>query len=565
MGQFRSHRFLHQSHETSLLDVLVRAAPSDKDALRWQHKAQIATLLVCSFFSFMAGIGATPLNVTVEAGVAETVREMTVSPLQIVPHLNGEAVPATPPLYHWLACGVSELIGVVSVVTVRLPSALLAAGLALMVYRSASLLYGLSTGFVAGMILVSTYCFFFAARLGTPEILAAFSVFLGLMAMWGFLPKPRFLLGAAVAATLLAGGLPTWLVLLVFMACWIGSGGDQPGLAPRSVAIAGLIGTGVGFLWYAAVFLSMGLESREFLTELTRQSVRVWSEGRPLGNWLIRIGLDMAPWIYLMPVLIAGYIHFRRKLPFPPRIRALVVGIVLCFLTLCAFPGRETHDLLPFYAPLALLAARGLDMANRDRKLHRLLDVAGALLVLWGVAALVILPGSYSVAIGWLLLAVLVAVACGVGILCLSVDVRQKPRIVILAFAVALIVPLYFGEAAPSIEQKGEELAFVGNEIGALVSPQDPIVGVAREGEPLISFASGRTIPFVETWDRLETVLPIARSQTRTRGWWSAPKTRAGRYALVREDQVGPMTGDDVRLVKQWRLMDGEVWHLYRW
>ncbi len=565
MAESRSHRFLRQSHETSLLDLLVQAAPSNTDAQRWQHKAQIATLLICSFFSFMAGIGAAPLNVSNEASVAETVREMTVSPVQIVPHLNGEAQLATPPLYHWLACGVSELIGVVSVVTVRLPSALLAAGLALMVYRAASLLYGLSTGFVAGMILVSTCCFFFEARLGTPEILIAFCVFLGLMAIWGLLPKPRFLLGVAVAGTLLAGGLPMWLVLLLFMGCWVWSGGETPGLAPRSVAIAGLLGTGVGLLWYAAVILAMGSESGGVLTELAEGSGRAWSGGRSLGNWLARIGLDMAPWIYLMPVLIAGYIRFRRKLPFPPRIRALVAGIVLCFLALCALPSRESHDLLPLYAPLALLAARGLDLANRDRKLHRLLDVAGALLVLWGIAALVILPGSYSVAIGWLLVAVLVAVACGVAILCLSVDARQKPRVVILAFAVALIVPLYFGEVAPALEQKGVELAFVGNEIGALVSAQDPLVGVAREGEPLISFASGRTIPFVETWDRLETVLPRARAQARTRGWWSAPKTQAGRYALVREDQVGPMTGDDVRLVKQWRLTDGDVWHLYRW
>jgi 4-amino-4-deoxy-L-arabinose transferase-like glycosyltransferase len=107
----------------------------------------------------------------------------------VVPTLNGHLFPDKPVLYYWLALIVSKLAGGVSEWTLRLPTALGASGVVLVTFLIGKTFYDRRSGFLAGVILATSYRLFWEARFLRLDTVLSFFLLLGLY-FWG---SPRLL------------------------------------------------------------------------------------------------------------------------------------------------------------------------------------------------------------------------------------------------------------------------------------------------------------------------------------------------------------------------------------
>ena len=548
---------LQRSREQSPLDVLLLPAEPGSEAWKRQRRSQVLTLLGACVVSFFIAIGAPSIELSAESRLAESVREMAESGDILIPHLNGEPCLAIPPLYVWLGWLASFAWGDVTAASVRFPSALAGVALVLLAYAAGRRLWGPATGFVAGMTLLSTYCVCRVARTGTPEMLLAVIVFLGIMAMLELLPRPRLWLGVAFALSMLAGGPLGPIVLLIFGMAFSSGEGRWTPVRSKGELVACVAGVGVGLLWYLAASLRLnGLGPPvEGMSDLEYLWVILAGTGmRPRPSWyyLERIWTDMAPWIYLAPLLIVGYMRLRRKLPMTPQISGLTWGVLGTLVYLSVLPFKQFQSQMLVCPVLALMFARGLRLAESDRRMHIAFDVVGVVMVLWGLSSFAVLRSIFVVSERWLLLQMILLIAGGVGILCLAAERRQRPRAVILAMSLVLTAPILFGQIVPVAKTHGRELVSIGKEVGHLVPGDGRLVSVAPEPEPLFSFGSRQTIRNVRSWDALPpSVVPGQQGRKR--------------YVLAREDAVGRPPFDGAENVQTWRLQRGVVWRLWRW
>ena len=168
--------------------MLLMAYEPGSEAWDRQRRSQIITLLGAAVLCFAVAVGSPSIELDSEARVAESVREMAESGDLLIPHLCGEPHLVLPPLYPWLARLTSWIHGDVTVTTVRIPSVLAGIALVFMVYETGRRLWAPSSGFMAGMLLMTTCCVCRVARTGNPEIVLACAIFPGIMAMLGVLP-----------------------------------------------------------------------------------------------------------------------------------------------------------------------------------------------------------------------------------------------------------------------------------------------------------------------------------------------------------------------------------------
>jgi 4-amino-4-deoxy-L-arabinose transferase-like glycosyltransferase len=102
----------------------------------------------------------------------------------LFPRLNGELYISKPPLIYWLAAEVSWLFGTVNEWTVRLPSAMAASAIAIVIYRYMRTRFGAWPALFAVQLLIANVSFaMFARRAEIEMLLTALCFFSFLSAM----------------------------------------------------------------------------------------------------------------------------------------------------------------------------------------------------------------------------------------------------------------------------------------------------------------------------------------------------------------------------------------------
>src|SRR3989338_999808 len=319
----------------------------------------VTILTVLCLFLYLPCLGNRDLWGSVEPEYAEVAREAVVDGHWIIPHYNGEVYTIKPPVYPWLIALVSIPVGDVTEFTARLPSALSALSMVLVVYLLGKELASQRVGLIAALILASSPQFYKSAcmvridmplALFTTSSLAAF--YLGIVRT----KNVYCLLGwfFAALATMIKGPLITaMMALIVFLYLY----------SRKALKLLATPMTLLGAFIFAATIAG-------WLLSAYQEGGYSYIEG--LYSWLISYAtnefhpksfyfylpelLGLGPWALLIPVAIFTFYKNNAEELRLPCIWFLVMLLILSMIT-----SKHSRYLLPLYPAAALLAAVPLD------------------------------------------------------------------------------------------------------------------------------------------------------------------------------------------------------------
>jgi len=308
------------------------------------------------------------------------VQQMVEHGMYLFPLENGRSPMYKPPLFHWTAAAIDQLIGAttVSAFNLRLPSALYAtAGVALTMLFVQGIL-GINAAVLAGLTLAGSYQYVTQGRLGRVDMALSFFEALALFSfLWWIRRNPasesrsprramQFVCAAALALGVLAKGPVGAILPLAAMGIFLLAerrlGETIRRLSPTAAVLAALASVS----WYAACYLNGRY------TFLSRQ-LRSENLGRFFGTlgtmapsyYLHPLLLNSTPLSLLVPIAVIAALLFRSRSPAAsagqPESEALravrLCGIfwllTVLFFSVAAYKRRAY--LLPLWPPAAVM------------------------------------------------------------------------------------------------------------------------------------------------------------------------------------------------------------------
>lgn len=276
----------------------------------------------------------------------------------VVPHLNGEVFIDKPPLLFWLIAIPSSIYGAVTPLLARWPSAFSAWMGVIILFFWGKRIYGTTqSGLIAGGVLLSSYQYFFQARLAKTDTLLCFFILLSLYFFtlgYGEVRARRYLfyglsffsMGLGVLTKGPFGLFPPFIMISVFLI----KEGRWRILISREF-ILGYIILALTVLPWIFLFISrVGLEQYIALVKgnqiLTRRA--------PIYFYFIEIWGQFFPWSLLLPFLFFYLWKERNRLWHSGESFFLIWFFVL-FTLLTLFKYKASRYLLPALPPLALM------------------------------------------------------------------------------------------------------------------------------------------------------------------------------------------------------------------
>jgi 4-amino-4-deoxy-L-arabinose transferase-like glycosyltransferase len=316
---------------------------------------------------------------------ALVVRGLRTGDAVLLPRTDGGALPAKPPLFHWLAALALDAGVRPDELAIRLPSVLLGGVGVGATAGVAAWAMGPTAGVLSGAVLASAFEWMRAATQSrvdmTLTVLLVAAVGAGLAVARGAAGRGVARVGwlCAAAAVLAKGPVGVVLPALVVAADALVRGRPtalRAVLDPVGVAAAAVVCVG----WYALAWRSGGnaFATRQLLQENVQRFVGWGSVAHRHGMlyYLPALAGGLLPWTLALP---AAWRRWRAHRGDVEGALAVWIAVVLGFFLLAA--GKRSVYLLPLYPPLAMLLGAGLADAAGRRATH-----AGALV---GVALLV--------------------------------------------------------------------------------------------------------------------------------------------------------------------------------
>jgi 4-amino-4-deoxy-L-arabinose transferase-like glycosyltransferase len=317
-------------------------------------------------------LAAPPIGTHGEAREGLVVQHVVDHGRWILPLRNGE-VPSKPPLFHWIAAGASRIVGATDI-AVRMPSALAAWLVLLLVYGVGVAAGGRVTAWLAVGALGGMHTFFESASEARVDMLFTAGVTCALVAFlrwerhgdaWA-----RTACYVAVAAAVLtkgpAGAVLPGLVIVAFLARERRLDLLRALWAPRLAA-----GVALGVVgWYALATWVGGTDFlarqifHENLDRFVGRGVFGMHGGRSRLAMVENLATDLLPWNL---VLVFAAVAWWRGARADATGRFLHTWwmVILAFFT--AAYGKRGVYLLPLYPAIALLAGRALAGLVADR------------------------------------------------------------------------------------------------------------------------------------------------------------------------------------------------------
>ena len=379
-------------------DTLRSSPPLATEPRRWQ----LVWLWLAAGAMLVATLGLEPVRRSQEARVLVTAREMLGAPLQhwLVPRCNGEVRLRKPPLAYWAsaasfaALGVNEFNG-------RLPMALAGWLMVGLTYFVGRWTFGARAGLFAAAVLCTCMGFLNYMRLAETDALPALFVTAAVYATWrGYakfttaddVPARRarsacWFVAAGVASGLAVmgkgppGAYP-FLFLLVLGAIerrWRAIGWGIACSLPAALVVAAP--------WFAYVL------SQPSAAQIAADFKNSAGGGKGHHEWFFeyfpRLLALAAPWSGLLGLALAFAAWERRD----PRVRGLIIWVLVILVPLCLWGNKQPHYLLPILPPLMVLIGALVDrgLFGTDQRLRGWTrGVLVATVVVVALAALVV-------------------------------------------------------------------------------------------------------------------------------------------------------------------------------
>lgn len=365
-------------------------------------------ILVAAMATVFIRLGATDLLAPDEpryALVAEEVRAWTHDWRgTVLLHLHDHPYTQKPPIFFWLAALAGAPGGRVDEVAARLPSAV--AGVATIAATMAlgTLLFGRSTGTLAGLLLLTTIDWSYRARTAHLDTLLALFETLALLAFWrteSSRAQGRSVrrgdiawLHAALGLAILTKGPVGFAVPLLAIAAYLGWERRLRDLTSLCPAWALAVSIGPGLLWItAAIALApAGFFDAAVVDNLFGRAVEGTAHARPFWFYLQKSPGDLLPWALLLPITLAVGRRALRDPADGSGWRFLIAWIATTLLLFSAISGKRVRYLLPIEPAFALLFATTLARTLGPRGMRRIAIAAGAVAVGQVVAYIAVMP-----------------------------------------------------------------------------------------------------------------------------------------------------------------------------
>jgi 4-amino-4-deoxy-L-arabinose transferase-like glycosyltransferase len=344
-------------------------------------------LTAICLLTFFAGLGRSAIGDSDEAFYAESAREMIESGDWVTPHYNYEYRFQKPILYYWLVATTYFAAGT-DEAAARFPSALAGLALTLLTYFCGRRWFSERIGLLAGVIVGTSFGYFYIARASLPDLPLAFFIALATFTLSeGVLGPPEtsdaargstsasrrlWLLaaGAAMALAVLTKGpvgvaLPLIVVLplaLLEGKQWRPSGQGWFGVRWTDMLLAAAVFLAIALPWFIAMVGTHGTAylNRFFIGEnLERFATERYNERRSFGFYIPIVlgGLGTwAPFVFLWIPFGLKWLRRERKLSQVEWRVALWAMVPFLFYTLSI--GKQPRYILPILPPLALFVGR---------------------------------------------------------------------------------------------------------------------------------------------------------------------------------------------------------------
>jgi 4-amino-4-deoxy-L-arabinose transferase-like glycosyltransferase len=304
-----------------------------------------------------------------EARPPEVARNMVESGNWIHPMIQGDPYLTKPPLYAWTVAALFRLTGQRSVMMARLPAAVSALLVLMILYAWGRRTVAPGWAYTACIVLALSFRFVWHARLSEIDMMLTLWTTLSLLLFFdGFQSSGRrstiMLIAAHVALGLgfLTKGHTALIVVLGTLVVY---------------AIVAKKGAWVRRPAFWTGFAASVLIALPWFVEIAR--LRGWTWGwlgdtvpggqhrKPFWFYLASVPAGMFPWTLLLPFALA--LPFRRELRQHQRVLSLAfVWFVTGFAAFSILPAKQSHYLLPYYPALAILTASVLGAALAPAK-----------------------------------------------------------------------------------------------------------------------------------------------------------------------------------------------------
>lgn len=312
---------------------------------------------------------------------AEVAREMIRSGDWMVPRYNGEVYIDKPPLLFWLIAIPSWFYGSVTPLIARFPSALSAwIGVVILFFWGRRIYGTIQSGLISGGLLLTSYQYFFQARIAKTDMLLCLMILLSLYFFYlgydGSRRKPVLFYGLSFffmgLGVLTKGPFGIAIPMLVTIAFLLKE--KRMKLLVSKEFLLGYVIVAITALPWVVFFIKgVGWEQTVDLVKANQ----ILTRKEPIYFYFIEIWVQFFPWSLLLPFLFL-YVWGKRGDRLISGESFLLIWFVVLFFLLTLFKYRASRYLLPALPPLALM----MGGMGTKRFLHFLI-VFGLLVLIW--------------------------------------------------------------------------------------------------------------------------------------------------------------------------------------
>lgn len=379
------------------------------------------SLSICIFVVSLLGyaflLHDAPFFTRGEAREALVVEAMVEKNNLILPVTNAQQISAKPPMFHWLAIGLSKITGNVGELTIRLPSVLTAAITLSIFFFFLSSVAGIKAGIATIAILGTTIEWVRSASHARVDMCLVFGLVLALLSAYQLLYEGEswgkrlvWIVGSilGIIVAVLSKGPMGLLIPLAVIGVYALVTVEKPRIwqlfswkvihsfLPTCLAFA--IGGCIAGLWYIFAYQQMPDEFlrvhfvNENLARFMEVPNYVPGHRKPFYYGFIYLFTSFLPWTFFSP--LAGIWLWRKKSGLL-QMKSDAVLFCLCWIgvifTMCfAASAKRSVYFLPAFPPLAYLLARSLiELEPSIREFRKTVQVIrGAFLVLLSIFGL---------------------------------------------------------------------------------------------------------------------------------------------------------------------------------